>query len=85
LENRFNNNGAFPLAIFEMFVDSSSHNMFPFEFFYAVYSIPCNIELTLHKELKGFSQKLIFFSRVNLARSEEKLKSIRRNQPIIAI
>ena len=35
----------FPImAIFEMFADSSSHNMFPFEFIlYAVYSVPALI------------------------------------------
>jgi hypothetical protein len=32
------------LAIFETFVDSSSHNMLPFEFiFYALYSVPAII------------------------------------------
>ncbi len=32
------------LAIFEMFVDSSSHNLFPIEFiFYAIYAVPAII------------------------------------------
>jgi hypothetical protein len=59
LENRFNNNGAFPiLAIFEMFVDSSSHNMFPFEFiFLCCIFYSCN-NWSLHctRIKKGFSQ-----------------------------
>jgi hypothetical protein len=41
------------LAIFEMFVDSSSHNMFPFEFiFYAVYSIPAIIGAYIAQGIK---------------------------------
>lgn len=43
------------LAIFEMFVDSTSHNMFPFEFiFYAVYSVPAIIGAYFAQGIKRF-------------------------------
>jgi len=47
------------LAIFEMFVDSSSHNMFPFEFiFYAVYSVPAIIGAYIAQGIKKvFTEK----------------------------
>jgi hypothetical protein len=44
------------LAIFEMFVDSSSHNMFPIEFiFYTIYSVPAIIGASIAQGFqKGF-------------------------------
>jgi hypothetical protein len=48
------------LAIFEMFVDSSSHNMFPFEFiFYAVYAVPSIIGAYIAQGIKkAFTEKI---------------------------
>ncbi|MGO4818096.1 hypothetical protein [Flavobacterium sp. W22_SRS_FP1] len=48
------------LAIFEMFVDSSSHNMFPFEFiFYAVYAVPAIIGAYIAQGIKKvFTEKI---------------------------
>jgi hypothetical protein len=48
------------LAIFEMFVDSSSHNMFPFEFiFYAVYAVPALIGAYIAQGIKkAFTEKI---------------------------
>jgi hypothetical protein len=46
----------FPLATFcEMIFDSTSHNMFPFEFiFYAIYTIPAIIGAAVSQVIKRF-------------------------------
>jgi len=46
----------FPLAAFcKMIVDSSSHNMFPFEFiFYGIYTIPAIIGAYISQVIRGF-------------------------------
>ena len=46
----------FPLATFcEMIFDSTSHNMFPFEFiFYAIYTIPAIIGAAASQVMKRF-------------------------------
>ena len=50
----------FPLAAFcEMIADTSSHNMFPFEFiFYGIFTIPTIIGAYFSQLIKSFVLKL---------------------------
>lgn len=49
-------------AICEMIADSSSHNLFPFEFiFYGIYTIPATIGAYTAQLFKSFSKAIIIY------------------------